>query len=51
MDILNLNPRQWSQIECIGITEATNGDPETGKALCKGFADSIVIEAGEHRDS
>lgn len=32
MEVLNLNPRQWSQIECIGVTEATDGDPETGRS-------------------
>ena len=47
MTALHLTPRQWAQIELIGVTEATNGDPEVGKALCKGFVDSIVIE-GTH---
>ena len=52
MDILHLTTRQWSQIELIGVTESNeNGDRETKKALCKGFADSIVIEAEGHRDS
>ena len=44
MTALHLTPRQWSQIELIGVTEAANGDSEMGKALCKGFADSIVME-------
>ena len=46
MKILGINPRQWAQIELIGVTESTeNGDYATKKALCKGLADSIVIEA------
>ena len=46
MNILNLNTRQWSQKELIGVKESTeNGDYRTKQALCKGFADSIVIEA------
>lgn len=47
MTVLRLNPRQWAQIELFGVTEATDGDPATGRMLCKGFADSIVVEIND----
>ena len=45
MAALNLNTRQWSQIELIGLTEGTDeGAYREKKLLCKAFADSIVAE-------
>ena len=45
MTVLKLTPRQWSQIELIGLAERNGVTPvRERRAICEALAKSIVIE-------